>query len=112
MRGLGIQGKVHVRHRDAEVWGLAARRMAGLMIDNTPPPPRGLLYVLQLGKWVRLKAVAEPIRKAPAIVVGEYRWGLYLRDDGLRAETGQVRAAEAVRVLGLSPRVRKGSRHA
>ena len=108
MEGLGIGGRVYVDGKYAVVKGLAARRLAGWMIDNTPSPLHELLDVTRFGKWERLKAVAEPIHytEAPAIVVDGYRWGLHLHGNGLRAETRVAGAAEAVRGLGLSPRVR------
>ncbi len=114
MERLGIGGKVHVgrRHGYAVVKGLAARRMAGWMADGAPSQLRGLLDVTRFDKWLRLKAVAEPIHytEAPAIVVDGYRWGLYLHGNGLRAETRVAGALDAVRGLGLSPRVRSGRR--
>ncbi len=112
MESIGVRGKIFVKHGYVEVWGLAARRLAGWMIDGAPPPLRGLLDVTRFGKWTRLKAVAEPPREAPAIVVDGYRWGLYLHRNGLYAEARTAGAAEAVRGLGLSPRVRSGGRRA
>lgn len=58
-----------------------------------------------LDKWVRLKAIAEPIRKALAILVDGYRWGLHLYHDTLRAVTYVSGAIDVVRRLGPSPRV-------
>ncbi len=104
---IGVRGRVWVDHRHgyAVVLGLAARRMAGWMIDNTPFPLHGLLDVARFGKWERLKIVAEPPREAPAILVDGYRWGLYLDSRGLRAKTRMAGATKVVMGLGLSPRV-------
>ena len=82
------------------------------MASNVLSQLRGLLDVTHFDKWARLKAVAEPIREAPAIVVGGYRWGLHLHRDGLYADTCVAGATEAARGLGLSPRVRSRDKRA
>ncbi len=105
MRTIGVRGRVHVGCRYVAVWGTAARRLAGWIVENAPTQLRGLLDVTRFDKWTRLKAVAESPREAPAIVVDGYRWGLHLYRDGLHAETRVVGVIDAVRGLGLSPRV-------
>ncbi len=110
MERLGIGGRIYVDGGYAVVGGITARRLAGWMVENLPLTLSGLLDVLEFDKWVRLRAVAEPPREAPAIAVDGYRWGLHLHPNGLRAMTRVVGAAAAVRELGLSPRVHSGGR--